>query len=122
MQGCKVTKTSVHKLPLQGGGGGGGPACCIVRAHVKLACLHSDAPVHVHLAQQPPSKVICESEGGRGDILTVRLMTRAPAGGIMISGTLKILPPRPPSFFQGFPPYLLFMRSAMSRASSMCCF
>lgn len=35
---------------------------------------------------------------------SVRLITRAPAGGIMASGTRKILPPRPPSFFHFLPP------------------
>lgn len=60
---------------------------------------------------------------GRGERgRTVRDMTRAPAGGMKISGTLKILPPRPPSFFHLLPPNLELKRSAMSRASSMCCF
>ena len=54
--------------------------------------------------------------------LTVRDMTRAPAGGMKGSGILKMRPPRPPSFFHLLPPNLLFIRSAMSRASSICCF
>lgn len=53
--------------------------------------------------------------------LTVRLITRAPRGGMKASGTLKILPPLPPSFFHCLPPYLVFMRSAMFLASSRCC-
>ena len=38
------------------------------------------------------------------------------------SGTLKRRPPRPPSYFYFVPPNLPLKRSAMSRASSMCCF
>ena len=53
---------------------------------------------------------------------TVRDMTRAPVGGMKASGILNSRPPRPPSFFHFLPPNLPLKRSAMSRASSMCCF
>lgn len=47
-------------------------------------------------------------------------MTRAPAGGIRASGTRKMLPPLPPSFFHFLPPYKLLKRVATSLASSRC--
>ena len=53
---------------------------------------------------------------------TVRDMTRAPVGGMKASGILNSRPPRPPSFLHFLPPNLELKRSAMSRASSMCCF